>query len=174
MLTLTILSQAEGLDWSCQRLVPGSHGLIMGGINFSWLAVWVLSPDRLSPKLEVCEFCQALRWSHAWVEGSAGRTATLHRIPWHLPYNWEKITENLSHGIRKGLGWPALNAIRLVDLAITGDGLDWPAGPCRLWLSRQATGSTLGQRKYLPSCRTRGFPTLANFESKLSVRALMW
>jgi hypothetical protein len=27
---------------------------------------------------------------------------------------------------------------------------------------------------YLPSCRTRGFPTSANFESKLTVRALMW
>ena len=30
------------------------------------------------------------------------------------------------------------------------------------------------KRKYLPSCRTRGFPTSAIFESKLSVRALMW
>ena len=54
------------------------------------------------------------------------------------------------------------------------DGLDWPAVLRRPWLSRQATGSTLGQFKYLPSCRTRGFPTSANFESKLSVRALMW
>jgi len=25
------------------------------------------------------------------------------------------------------------NAIRLVDLAIAGDGLDWPAGSCRPW-----------------------------------------
>ena len=33
-----------------------------------------------------------------------------------------------------------------------------------------ATGSTLGQRMYLPSCRTRAFPTSANFESKLAVR----
>jgi hypothetical protein len=49
-----------------------------------------------------------------------------------------------------------------------------PAGPCHPWLSHQATGSTLGQLKYLPSCRTRGFPTSANFDSKLAVRALMW
>ena len=62
------------------------------------------------------------------------------------------------------------NAIHLVDLAIAGDGLDWPAGPCRPWLSRQATGSTLVQCKYLPSCRTSGFPTSANFDSKLAVR----
>ena len=27
---------------------------------------------------------------------------------------------------------------------------------------------------YMPSCRTRGFPASANFESKLAVRALMW
>jgi len=72
------------------------------------------------------------------------------------------------------LGCSAPNAIRLVDLAIVGDGLDWPTVPCRPWLSRQGTGSTLRQRKYLPSCRTRGFHTSADFESKLSVRALMW
>ena len=46
-----------------------------------------------------------------------------------------------------------------------------PSSPCLPWLSRQATGSTLGQRKYLPSCHKRGFPTSANFESKLAVRA---
>jgi len=32
-------------------------------------------------------------------------------------------------------------------------------------------GVNLGQRKYLPSCRTKGFPTSANFESKLAVVA---
>jgi len=85
-----------------------------------------------------------------------------------------KITENLSQGNRRALSWSALNAIRLVDLVIADDGLDWPAVTCRPWLSRQATGSTLDQLKYLPSCRNRGFPTSANFESKLSVRALMW
>jgi hypothetical protein len=47
-------------------------------------------------------------------------------------------------------------------------------GSCRSWLTLQATGSTLGQRKYLPSCRTRGFLTSDNFESKLAIRALMW
>jgi len=26
-------------------------------------------------------------------EGSAGRAPTLHRIPWHLPYNEGKITD---------------------------------------------------------------------------------
>ena len=33
----------------------------MGGINFSWLDVWVLSADWLGRKLEVCDICQALR-----------------------------------------------------------------------------------------------------------------
>ena len=51
-----------------------------------------------------------------------------------------------------------LDAIRLVVLVIAGDGLDWPAVLRRPWLSRQATGSTLGELKYLPSCRTRGSP----------------
>jgi len=82
--------------------------------------------------------------------------------------------ENLSQGNGMALGCSAPKAIRLIDMVIAGDGLDWPPVPCRPWLSRQATGSTLGQLKYLPSCSTRGFPTSANFESKLSVRALMW
>jgi len=85
-----------------------------------------------------------------------------------------KITENLSQGNRMALGCSAPNAIRLVDLAIADDCLDWPAAPCGPLFSRQATGSTLGQLKYLPSCHTRGFPTSANFESKLSVSAVMW
>jgi hypothetical protein len=85
-----------------------------------------------------------------------------------------KITENLSQGSRKAVGCSAPSAIHLVDLAIADDGLDWPAGSCRPWLRLQATGSTLGQRKYLPSCRTGKFPTSANFESKLAVRALTW
>jgi hypothetical protein len=75
---------------------------------------------------------------------------------------------------RKALGRSALNAIRLVDFAIAGIGVGWPAGPCQPWLSRKAMGSTLGQRNHLPSCRTMGFPTSAKSESKLVVMALMW
>ena len=107
-------------------------------------------------------------------ERNAGRATTLHRRPWHLFTTEGKSRKTLSQAIRKTLGWPAPNAIRLVDLAIAGDGLDWPAGIYRPWLSRKATWSTLGQRKYLPSCRTRGFPTSTNLEWKLAVRALMW
>jgi hypothetical protein len=40
-----------------------------------------------------------------------------------------KITENLSQGIRKALGFTGPNAIRLVDLTIAGDGHDWPLPP---------------------------------------------
>ena len=45
------------------------------------------------------------------------------------------------------------------------------SGPCGLWLSRQATDLTLGQRKYLPSRRTNWFTTSAILELKLAVRA---
>ena len=55
-----------------------------------------------------------------------------------------------------------------------GLGLDWSAGTRRSRFTPRATGPTLGQSKYLPSCRTKGFPTSANLESKLAVRALMW
>ena len=70
-----------------------------------------------------------------------------------------KITVNLSQGNRMALGCSAPNAILLVDLAIAGESLDWPAVPCRSWLSSQVKVSTLGQLTYLPSCHTRGFPT---------------
>jgi hypothetical protein len=48
----------------------------MGGINFGWLAVWVLSPDWLIRKLEACDVCQALRAAAPGV-GGAGRAPTL-------------------------------------------------------------------------------------------------
>jgi len=51
-----------------------------------------------------------------------------------------KIKESLSQGNRMALGCSAPNAIPSVDLAIAGDGLDWPDVPCHPWLSRQATG----------------------------------
>ena len=91
--------------------------------------------------------------------GSAGRAG-------HLPYNWRKSRKTLSQGNRMALGWSAPNAIRLVDLAIAGEDLDWSAVPCGPW--RQATGSTLGQLTYLPSCRDRGVPHI----SQLWVKAL--
>ena len=84
-----------------------------------------------------------------------------------------KIMENLSQGNQMALGCSVPNAIHSVDLVIAGDGLDWPVVPCHPWLPCQAMGSTLGHHEYLPSCRTRGFPTSANFESKLLVAALM-
>ena len=46
--------------------------------------------------------------------------------------------------------------------------------PSALGFRVMRRGQPLGQLKYLSNCRTRGFPTSANFESKLSVRALMW
>ena len=56
----------------------------------------------------------------------------------------------------------------------TSGGLDSSVGTSRSRFTLRSTGPTLGQSKYLPSCRTKGFSTSANLESKLSVRALMW
>ena len=54
-------------DLAKDQCVDGP-GLIKGGINFGWLAVSVLSPDWLSCKMEVCDFCQALRRSRRALE----------------------------------------------------------------------------------------------------------
>jgi hypothetical protein len=140
----------------------------MGGINFGWLAAWVLGPDWIGRTLLSGAYVKPPRL------GRGVRAVPLLCIiyPGICLTTEEKSLKIFSQGNRKALGSPAPNAIPLVDLAIAGDGLDWPAGPCRSWLSCQATRSALGQRKYLPS--TRGFPTSANFESKLADRALMW
>jgi len=56
----------------------------------------------------------------------------------------------------------------------TGGGLDSSAGTCRSRLTLWVTGPTIGQSKYLSSCRTKGFSTSANLELKLALRLLMW
>jgi len=143
----------------------------MGGNNFGWLAVWVPSTDWLCRKRRY----QVLRRTRrTWGEGNCGPCPDFELNTLAFALQLRKITENLSQGSRIELGWSAPSAIRLVDLATASGRLDWTAVPCRPRLSRQATGPALEKFKYLPSCRTRGFPTSANFESKIAVRALMW
>jgi len=120
----------------------------MGERNFGRLAVWVPSLDWLCRKLELCDVCQALRWSRrAWGRG----VRAVPRLC--VEYPGICLTTEENHGkpqsSQRALGWSAPNAIRLVDLAIAGDCLDWPAVPCRPWLSRQVTGSTLGSIPYI-------------------------
>jgi hypothetical protein len=50
--TLTYLAKYKRL---------GGPGLIMGGITFASLALWVLSPGWFSRKLVVCDFFRALK-----------------------------------------------------------------------------------------------------------------
>jgi hypothetical protein len=63
--------------------------LIIGEVNFGWLAVRVPSPDWLRRRSDCC---QALRWSrHAWGGGGVWGGPRLNIVyPWHLPYNWGK------------------------------------------------------------------------------------
>ena len=56
----------------------------------------------------------------------------------------------------------------------TSGGLDWSAVTCRRRFALRATGPTVSQSRYLPSCRTKWFLASAKFESMLSVRTLMW
>jgi len=130
----------------------------MGEINFGWLAAWIPSTERFCRILEKCDVFQALRWSRRAWRRECGPCPEFVSNTLAFALQLRKITENLSQGNRMALGCSAPNAIRLVDLAIACVGLDWPAVPYQACLSRQATGSTLGQLKNLPSCRTRGFP----------------
>jgi hypothetical protein len=80
-----------------------------------------------------------------------------------------KSTENLSQGSRVvgdyslcRLGWLLM------------DSLGWSAEYQSTSVTRGWLQSALGRHRCLPSCRTKGFPASANFESKLLVSALMW
>jgi len=95
-------------------------------------------------------FFQALRWSRRAWRGDCGPCPDFASYTLAFASQLRKITENLSQSSRQALGWSAPNAIHLVDLAISADSLECPAGPCRPLLSRQATGSTIGQRTFLP------------------------
>jgi len=71
----------------------------MGGISFGWLAVWVLRPDWHSRKLEVCDFCQALRWSRrAWGKGVRTVPRLCIVYPGICLKTEEKSRKNLSQG----------------------------------------------------------------------------
>jgi hypothetical protein len=145
MFTLTVLIHAESLDWSYQRLVPRWHWTNYGRDKI-WLAGCLGLESRLvESQLEVSDFCTAPRW------GRRGLEREVQAVPWiwiiylGICLTTEENTENFSHVIRKAPGWPAPYAIRLVDMAIAGDGLDWPPGPIHPSFTRQATGSTLGE-----------------------------
>jgi len=79
-------SQAEGLDWSCQRLAPRWHWTNCGRDKLC--LVGCLGSEPRLPQSQK-HLLQALRWSRrAWWGGDAGCSPTLHHIPWHLTSNW--------------------------------------------------------------------------------------
>jgi len=92
----------------------------MEGINFGWLAVWVLNPDWLSCKRD---FSQALGWICRARKRECGPWPDLTSFTLAYVLQLKKITENRSQGSPKALGWSAPNAIPLVDFSIAGDGL---------------------------------------------------
>jgi len=140
----------------------------MGGINFGWMAVWVLSPEKLCRKLEVCDgetaepvggecgpcldfasytlaFALQLRKKHGKpsVRVTEGRSPDQQRTP------FVKST------------WPLLPTASTGLLSPTALGLR----------ARQRGQHSVTVSAELPY---KGVPTLANFESKLSVSAVMW
>jgi len=146
----------------------------MGVINFGWLVSRFRAQTGSVAYWCYANFVWRLGETAAHGGAECGQCPDFASNTLAFALQLRKITENLCQRKRMAFGCSAPNAIRFVDLAIAGDGFDCPLVPCRPWISRQATGKILCQLTYLPSCRTRGFPTSPNFESKLSVRNLMW
>jgi hypothetical protein len=67
----------------------------MEGINFGWLAVWVLSPDWIIRKLKVCDFSDAyVKPPRLW-GGVCGTCLDFASYTLGVALQLRKITENL-------------------------------------------------------------------------------
>ena len=75
----------------------------MGGINFVWLAVWVLSADWLSDNLQVCEFFRRLREAAAPGGGECGPCPDFAFYTLAYVLQLRKIMVNLNQDTRKAL-----------------------------------------------------------------------
>jgi hypothetical protein len=130
-----------------------------------------LNPDRLHHKFSVLTnfvLWQLLNFGFGTIrgfdeasapKGDAGRAPSLHHFrSWHLPYNSGKIAENPVRATKRC--WASQCPARFVcsTWSSSSDVLNRLAGPRCSWLTRHAEWPTLGQRRYLPSCRTRGSP----------------
>jgi hypothetical protein len=67
-----------------------------------WLSIWVLSLEWLGRKRKCAAFVRPLGEGSTPKWRCGGRSKSLHYlIPWHLPYNPGKITENPQSGHQK-------------------------------------------------------------------------
>jgi hypothetical protein len=142
----------------------------MGGtyLHFGWLAVWVLSLDWQCRILNCATIIRRLSEATTPESGGVAHTnvfASSYTMAFAL--HLRKIAENLSRNpkIAQLISAEHDSFSRLGHRLATASTASWPPS---LMLSRRTTGSTLGQRKYLPSCPTRGIPTSAN---KIKVRS---
>jgi hypothetical protein len=106
-----------------------------------------------------------------WLEASMiveGGPCPFWMISWHFPYNRGKA-RRISVRVAE-----ELETTRCAELAVfLGTASCWPAEHQSTSVTRGWLQSALGRHKCLPSCRAKGFRASANFESKLSVSAVM-
>jgi hypothetical protein len=131
--------------------------------HFGWMDVSELNPnwrDRFGWR-PLRHGGNHFGWSHPW-SGEADR-APFSIKPWPLPYNWEKSRRTSVRlaswcwTLVAASAWPSFLGEALTGLLSIKSSSD-----SRGWLQR-----ALGWHSCLPSCRTKGFPASANFESKL-------
>ena len=172
--TLTVTGEyayANGMEsgwlpWLIKQKTSAYEALfLVGGSNyFGWLAVWGLNSDwrsewkfrrfgeastpgvgmRAVPRLYI-ELCPGIYLTTGENQSKTSVRAAENCLAnhWRARFVWST--------------WPP-----------TSSGLESSAGTRRSRFTLRATGPTLGQSKYLPSCRTKGFSTSANLESKHS------
>jgi hypothetical protein len=174
MLTLTLWSQAEGLDWSYQTLVPRRHWTNYGRDKIWLVGCLCFEPRLVQSQLEVCDFCQALRWSRRAWGRECGSWPDFASYTLAFALRRRKYHGKPQSGYPKGARLISAERDSFSQHCQRGH---WPRMACwPLWPLAYASGDGVNPRsaKYLTICRTRGFTTSANLESKLAVRALMW
>ena len=108
----------------------------MAGIYFAWSAVWVVSPDWLCRKLELCDAVRRLGEAALPGGGECGPYPDSSSYTLAFALQMRKSHGKFSVRVTEGNSAEPPNATCFVDLAIAADGVYWPAGPYRTWLLR--------------------------------------
>jgi hypothetical protein len=143
--------------------------LVLCENSFGLRDVWELNPEELGSVLLMASaiwWGNHFRWRPPWLEKAVRAAFQIYR---GICLTAEENTENIGQGSR--VVWHY--SLRRLD-RLFRDSIGWPAEHQSTSVTRGWLQSALRRHKCLSSCRSKGFPASANFESKLPVSALMW
>jgi hypothetical protein len=137
--------------------------------DFAWMALKGLNPEVFGSLWLMTSATWGEITSAEGLHDWGRRAVPLLNYTLAFSLQLRKSTENLSQGSRV-VGDYSSRRLSCLFMDIFG----WPAEHQSTSANRGWLQSALGRHRCLPSCRIKVFTAPANFESKLSVSALMW